>query len=106
LRRTIYSSIDQRFKEEILMKSPMISIALAALVVISAQAVADDASKTKHPAADKAQMMKECMERQKATNSSMTHAAMETVCKNEAKGSGTKDGNDLATGTKPDAPDK
>jgi hypothetical protein len=88
------------------MKSPIMAIALAALVVISAQAVADDSSKTKN-SADKTQTMKECMERQKAANSSMTHAAMETVCKNEAKGSGTKDGNDLATGTKPDnAPDK
>jgi hypothetical protein len=86
------------------MKSPMMSIALAALVVIGAQAVADDSSKTK-TSADKSQMMKDCMDRQKATNSSMTHAAMETVCKNEMKGSGTKDGNDLATGPKSNTPE-
>jgi hypothetical protein len=49
------------------------------------------------------QAMKDCMARQKASNSSMTQAAMETVCKNEAKkGKLQKDGNDLATG--PQAP--
>ncbi|HEV7610596.1 MAG TPA: hypothetical protein VGO37_01830 [Steroidobacteraceae bacterium] len=83
------------------MKTPMVSIALAALVVIGAQALADDSSKTSKTSADKAQMMKDCMARQKATNSSMTQAAMETVCKNEIKGDGQKDGNDLATGPKP-----
>jgi hypothetical protein len=83
------------------MKTPMVSIALAALVVVGAQAMADDSSTTSNPSADKAQMMKDCMARQKATNSSMTQAAMETVCKNEIKGNGQKDGNDLATGPKP-----
>jgi hypothetical protein len=39
---------------------------------------------------------------QKATNSSMTQAAMETVCKNEANKHQDKDGNDLATA--PQAP--
>jgi hypothetical protein len=94
------------------MNNSMMSLALAALVAISAQAVADDSSTSKN-SADKSQTMKECMERQKAMNSSLTHSAMETVCKNEAKGTGTKDGNDLATGpkhdsgTKPEnAPDK
>jgi hypothetical protein len=46
--------------------------------------------------------MKDCMARQKATNSSMTQVAMETVCRNEAKNHKDKDGNDLATG--PQAP--
>ena len=45
-----------------------------------------------------AQTIKECMAKQKATNSRMTQQAMETVCKNEAKKNKTKDGNDLATG--------
>jgi hypothetical protein len=40
------------------------------------------------------------MDKQKASNSSMTQSAMETVCKNEMKKH--KDGNDLATGPKPD----
>jgi hypothetical protein len=48
------------------------------------------------------QTMEECMARQKATNSSLTQAAMETVCKNEVGGQKNKDGNDLATA--PQAP--
>ena len=82
------------------MKNSMTSIALAALVAISAQAVADNSNKTANNSTDKMQMMKDCMDRQKAMNTGMTQAAMETVCKNEAKGNGTKDGNDLATGPK------
>ena len=78
----------------------MSSIALAAFLAISAQAVANDGNKTPNNSADKLQMMKDCMARQKAMNAGMTQAAMETVCKNEAKG-GVKDANDLATGTKP-----
>lgn len=83
------------------MKRTMITLALAGLVAISAQAIADDSTK---PPPDKAQMMKECMEKQKATNSSMTQSAMETVCKNEVNKH--KDGNDLATGPKPADPQK
>ena len=48
--------------------------------------------------------MKDCMARQKATNSSMTQAAMRIVCKNEAKNGQTKDGNDLATAPKAPSP--
>ncbi|MDP9087700.1 MAG: hypothetical protein M3O26_03030 [Pseudomonadota bacterium] len=81
------------------MKNLVMSLVFAAGAVLGAQAIADDSSKAAN-SGDKTQMMKECMERQKATNSSMTHAAMETVCKNEMKGNGTKDGNDLATGPK------
>jgi hypothetical protein len=79
------------------MNRTIITVALAGLVAIGAQAVADDSAKAP---ADKAQAMKECMERQKASNSGMTQSAMETVCKNEVKKQ--KDGNDLATGPKPD----
>ena len=82
------------------MKNFMMSVLFAACGVLGAQALADDYSKPAN-SGDKTQMMKECMERQKAMNSSMTHAAMETVCKNEAKGNATKDGNDLATAPKP-----
>jgi hypothetical protein len=84
------------------MKTSLMTIVLAALVAVSAQAVADDSMQTP---ASKAQKMKDCMARQKATNSSMTQAAMETVCKNEVKGP-KKDGNDLATGPKPEKPEK
>jgi hypothetical protein len=44
--------------------------------------------------------MKQCMARQKATNSGLTHLQMQTTCKNEMKSNKThKEGNDLATGT-------
>jgi hypothetical protein len=44
--------------------------------------------------------MKDCMARQKATNSGLTHTQMQTTCKNEMKADKTrKSGNDLATGT-------
>jgi hypothetical protein len=69
------------------------------LVSICGQAIGDDSTPTSTP---REQRMKDCMARQKATNSSMTQAAMETVCKNEAKNHKDKDGNDLATG--PQAP--
>jgi hypothetical protein len=68
---------------------------LTGLLAISGTAIADDPASTPN---QKSQSMKDCMDRQKATNSSMTQTAMETVCKNEAKNHKTKDGNDLATG--------
>jgi len=44
--------------------------------------------------------MKRCMARQKSTNSSMTHEAMQTTCKNEMKQQKLQQqGQDLATGT-------
>lgn len=44
--------------------------------------------------------LKDCMARQKATNSGLTQTQMQTTCKNEAKSGKTqKEGNDLATGT-------
>jgi hypothetical protein len=87
------------------MKNSLMPIALAALVLTGVQALADDSGAAAKTSANKAQMMKDCMARQKATNSSMTPAAMKTVCKNEVKGNGTKDGNDLATGPKSSTPD-
>jgi hypothetical protein len=76
------------------MKRMMTGILFAGMVTLSTIAVADDS--TTSPTQTKA--MQDCMDRQKATNSSMTQAAMETVCKNEAKQHKDKDGNDLATG--------
>ncbi len=49
---------------------------------------------------NKPETMKQCMARQKATNSSMTHEAMQTTCKNEMKQQKLQQqGQDLATGT-------
>ena len=54
---------------------------------------------------NKNETMKQCMSRQKATNSGLTHMQMQTTCKNEMKANKTrKEGNDLATG--PQAGDK
>jgi hypothetical protein len=77
----------------------MTTALLVGLVSICSQAIGDDSTAT---STQKEQRMKDCMARQKATNSSMTQAAMETVCKNEAKNHPDKDGNDLATA--PQAP--
>jgi hypothetical protein len=44
--------------------------------------------------------MKQCMARQKATNSGLTHEAMQTTCKNEMKQQKLQQqGQDLGTGT-------
>jgi len=49
---------------------------------------------------NKPETMKRCMARQKSTNSSMTHEAMQTTCKNEMKQQKLQQqGQDLATGT-------
>ena len=83
-------------------------VALAGLAGMSAQAFADDSPKSdsgmmKSDSAMTSSQMKDCMAKQKAANSSMTHAAMETVCKNEMKNP-KKSGNDLATGTQAPKP--
>jgi hypothetical protein len=70
---------------------------LAGFVLFSCYAVADDPTNST-PSKDK--QMQECMAKQRASNSHLTQAAMETVCKNEIDGKGTKDGNDLATAPK------
>jgi hypothetical protein len=49
---------------------------------------------------NKPETMKQCMARQKSTNSGMTHEAMQTTCKNEMKQQKLQQqGQDLATGT-------
>ena len=83
------------------MKYKMTTLLLAGLVTICGQAVGDDSPPT---STQNAQAMKDCMARQKATNSSMTQDAMETVCKNEANDHKEKDGNDLATAPQPQKP--
>jgi hypothetical protein len=84
------------------MKFKMTTALLAGLISICGQAMGDDSTST----SQSAQKWKECMDRQKATNSSLTQAAMETVCKNEAKGHQDKDGNDLATAPQAPKPQK
>jgi hypothetical protein len=77
------------------MKPIMTGFILAGLAAVGGQAIADDS-----PTPTQSQShtdMKDCMDKQKATNSSMTQEAMETVCKNEAKRHKDKNGNDLAT---------
>ena len=80
------------------MNCKTMTLVCAGLVAISAQAMAADPGAS---SGAKMQQMKECMEHQKATNSSLTQSAMETVCRNQMKDQ-TKSGNDLASG--PQAP--
>jgi hypothetical protein len=77
------------------------TLVLGGLFGLMGNAIADDASTQK---SQHSQQMKDCMAKQKAANAGMTQEAMKTVCKNEAKGSQTKDGNDLATA--PQSPQK
>ena len=79
----------------------MTTAILVGLVSICGLAIADDSTPTP---TQKEQRMKDCMAKQKATNSGMTQAAMETVCTNEAKGQNDKDGNNLATAPKAPTP--
>jgi hypothetical protein len=79
------------------MKNLVKVIAVLGFVGLSAQTIADDPSHY-------SQAMKDCMAKQKAANSNLTQAAMETVCKNETKPQKDKDGNNLATA--PQAPPK
>jgi hypothetical protein len=89
------------------MKHTIELVVLSGLIALSAQAIAgetpsDSSSDTSQSTTmAKSQAMKDCMAKQKATNSGLTHEAMKTTCKNEASGKKTKDGNDLATGTQP-----
>jgi hypothetical protein len=78
------------------MKRMMTTIFMVGFVAASAQAIADDSTPTQSPTQNQASM-KDCMDKQKATNSSMTQEAMKTVCQNEAKRHKDKNGNDLAT---------
>jgi hypothetical protein len=88
------------------MKPALAAAAVAAFISFATQVHADDASQSKN-ASNNSQSMKDCMARQKATNSSLTQSAMETVCKNEQKKHKTqKEGNDLATGPQANTPPK
>lgn len=82
------------------MKHAIELIALSGFIALSAQAIADDTSSStsSQTTMDKSQAMKDCMAKQKATNSGLTHEQMKTTCKNEVSGKKTQDGNDLATG--------
>ena len=82
------------------MKSMINTLILAGLVIFGTQAIADDSAS---PTPSKDQMMKDCMAKQKATNSSMSQSAMETVCKNQIEKQ-QKEGNDLATGPQANKP--
>jgi hypothetical protein len=81
------------------MKHAIKFMVLSGLIAVSAQAMADNSSSdtSTNTTAEKTQAMKDCMAKQKATNSGMTHAAMKTTCKNQISGKG-KNGNDLASG--------
>jgi hypothetical protein len=89
--------------EDTQMTYKMTTALLAGIVSVSGLAIADNSTPTP---TQKEQKMKDCMARQKASNSSLTQAAMETVCKNEAKNGQTKDGNDLATAPQAPSPQK
>ena len=82
------------------MKYTMATIVFSGLVCMSAQVMADDSAMAGQQDSDKT--MQDCLAKQKAANSTMTQAAMETVCKNEMKKTHKKAGNDLVTG--PQAP--
>jgi hypothetical protein len=82
------------------MRSIITSLVVTGLVFFGTQAISQDSPAT---SANKEQMMKDCMAKQKATNSSMTQEAMETVCKNQIEKK-QKDGNDLATGPQANKP--
>ncbi len=66
----------------------------------SAQSTPGGTDYSNSGSSNKAETMKQCMARQRATNSSMTHEAMQTTCKNEMKQQKLQQqGQDLATGT-------
>jgi hypothetical protein len=66
----------------------------------SAQSTAGGTDYSNSGSSNKAENMKQCMARQKATNSGLTHEAMQTTCKNEMKQQKLQQqGQDLATGT-------
>jgi hypothetical protein len=89
--------------EDTQMTYKMTTALLMGIVGVSGLAIADQSTPTP---TQKEQRMKDCLARQKASNSGMTQAAMETVCQNEAKNGQSKDGNDLATGPQAPSPQK
>ena len=97
------------------MKLILMSAAFTGLIAVGSYAVAQsDPPQSAQPAqstaggtdysnsgsSNKAETMKQCMARQKATNSGLTHEAMQTTCKNEMKQQKLQQqGQDLGTGT-------
>lgn len=91
------------------MKRILAAAAFAGLVMTGTSAIAQQdqsqqgsqtAQSDSNYSGGKSQAMKDCMARQKATNSGLTNLQMHTTCKNELKADKThKDGNDLATGS-------
>jgi hypothetical protein len=97
------------------MKRILMSAAFTGLIAVGSYAVAQsDPPQSAQPAqstaggtdysnsgsSNKAETMKQCMARQKATNSGLTHEAMQTTCKNEMRQQKLQQqGQDLATGT-------
>ncbi len=91
------------------MKRLLMSVALTGLFAAGtcaiAQAQAPQGSQTmqsdndSNNSGNKAETMKQCMARQRATNSGLTNEAMKTTCRNEMKVNKLhKDGNDLSSG--------
>jgi hypothetical protein len=90
------------------MKHTVITAVLAGLIAAGTCVAQDQAQQGTQTSADsnsdnagaKNETMKQCMARQKASNSGLTQLQMQTTCKNEMKSNKThKEGNDLATGT-------
>ena len=66
----------------------------------SAQSTAGGTDYSNSVSSNKPETMKQCMARQKATNSGLTHSAMQTTCRNEMKQQKLQQqGQDLGTGT-------
>jgi hypothetical protein len=89
------------------MKHSIKLVLLTGIIGVSSYAIADDASSSMssstNNSTNKTQMMKDCMAKQKAANSGMTHEAMKTTCKNQVYNK-TQNGNDLATGPQAGTP--
>lgn len=90
-----------------IMKRTLMIAVFTTLVATGTYAVAQDqtqqGSQTSNSSSDysgnKNETMEQCMARQKATNSGLTHMQMQTTCRNEINANKTrKEGNDLATG--------
>jgi hypothetical protein len=89
------------------MRYTLTTAALVGLIVVGTCGAQGQAPQnTQTPASDssadnaKSDAMKQCMARQKASNSGLTQLQMQTTCKNEIQADKNhKSGNDLATGT-------
>jgi hypothetical protein len=94
------------------MKRMLMSAVFTSLVAVGSYAVAQSDTQSAAAGTDysnsgssnKPETLKQCMARQKSTNSSMTQEAMQTTCKNEMKQQKLQQqGQDLATGTQQDS---